>query len=598
MASGALGPVGSYDNGDGTFTFQMPDGTTMRGGGPVAAQKHAELAGGSFANMPAPSGPIGNALFGGQQPPTGPSGTETASFEVPGFTIPTPKAGAPPPGKPPPDAATAAILGNLASTGGIPQTMKPKAASERGGVAPSDLVGVGNASQANQIPTVMTGGAGGGRVIPGHMQLAQTSTAETKLPEAVKQEFGAANEEKGKAIEQQTAADLEAARQAAFIKNDTAKGLAQYNQGVNEAEARRQAYLSMRMQRIDEANRRLAAMPDEKAPTAGIGGAIAIGLGAIGQGFMAMAGHSTPNVALDIINKKMDQAIAAHRENYAKMKGNLDAEKDAYGFAVQTMGNQHQGELLLKNNYIDDAVRRLDAATADVQSPLIKARATALRGQLLDEKAKNDASFGKIEEHNSYVMTRPQVVGGGAAAPIHDVDVKPSELVKTGRVDASGHPIYAQFGEGATAQKAAEQIASLNQQDADATELSRIVSNPANLADPEARKRASAISARMIEHASKGEGGPSRISKESIDLLERARGGDPNAILSFGKSAGLAEYRAGLESQRQGLLRQHTQSEVSAYREVNPKGEATMRYVRHGFGPQQGPNLAGKETGE
>jgi hypothetical protein len=587
---GALGgPVASLDNGDGTFTFQMPDGTSLRGAGPEAAAKHAQLTGGSQPPMQ-----INPELAAAAAPRSDMRTAEKGSFDVPGLTVPN----TPPPsatdagGAPPPSPQMAAILSNLNATAGIPQTVKPKKAA---GVDPSELVGVGGGPGApgrnDQIPTVVTGGGGGGRVVPGHMQLAQTSTAQTRIPEAAQREFGQAIEEKGKANEQQTAADIEAARQMAWIKGNANKDLSAYGERMDDAEARRQAYLADRQQRVDAATERLKSIPDERAPSMGIGGAIAVALGALGQAF-----SRGPNTAMEIVNRKMDMAIAASRHNYEKAKGNVDAEKDGYAFAMKTIGDQRQAELAVKNRYLDDAARQLDAATANVQSPLIQARATAMRAALMQERAQNDAKFNAIEEHNSYVMTRPQ--GGGGPVYNH-ADIKKNETVKGDIDPRTGKPRYYEFGEGATAQDAQKRLEALNGDVEDARELQAIVANPANLLDPAMKKKADVISIRMIKRTKSADNTAGGMRKEAIEMLERGQGGDPNAYLSLGKSAGLAEYLAGVEREQKRIIEQHAISQIEPYREIDARtGKETMQYKRVGAAPQQAPNFSGQRVGE
>lgn len=590
-----MGPIGSQDNGDGTFTFEMPDGSRLRGSGPEAAAKHQEINGGAAPMQASPE----LASLAQKPPDMRTAAADQGSFSVPGLSLDASgnlARGAPPPVAsdagglpPPPDPQTSAILRNLNAQAGIPQTVKPKPGAHGSGhVDPDQLVGAGTGGGPSngQIPTVVTGG-GGGPSRPGSLQLAQRSTAQAVVPQAVQNEFTAANTEKGKALEQETAADRTAAENIASIKDQVATGLGTNRQNVDEAEARRQNYLLMRQQRIDEANAKLQGFKDEKAPEIGIGGAIAMALGEAGASLRG----SGVNSAMMLVNKRLDMAIDAHRKNFEKAKGNVQAEKEGYAGVVNLFGDQRQAELAYRNRYLDDASAKLDAATANVQSPLIKARATAMKAALMEEKAKNDAKFQTIEEHNSYVMTKP--TAGGGAVPIH-ADVKKNETVR-----GPDGKLY-EFGEGATAQKAGERLAAINQSSSDAAELQSIVGNPANLADPAKRSQAAAIAARIIKSDKEAEGGQNHFrSKEGLELAQQAMGGDPNALLNFGKSAGLNEFRNGLRQEGAGIIQQHAISRVEEYQEVDPRtGQATLRYVRKGRAPQRAPDLSDRREGE
>lgn len=573
-----LGPTGSFDNGDGTFTFNLPDGSTIRAAGPVAAQKHAEL------NMPPTPGGATLNVPG--------LGLDASGNLAPGVMVPPSPAAAPP--QAPPDQQTSAIVADLQAQGLAPQTIKaPEKGGAHGGgrVAKSDLVGAGAAASENgRIPTVVTGaGPVGGRVIPGSLQLAGKSTAQTEIPEEAQKGMQAATGLKLQATDEQTAADTEAAQQIAAAKNEALGGVQWQDQLAQAQEAKRQAYLADRQAKIDQFTRKLQDMPDVHAPSFGIGGAIALALSSAGT---TLARGGT-NVAMEVLNKRIDTSIDAQKTNINKAKGAAEGELSAYKTALETYGSQRQAELALRNNYLNQAAQRIDAIVADNQSPILQAKATAMKAAIMDEKAKNDANIGKIETHNSYVMTKPQVVGG--AAPVYGhADIKKDEVVKG--PDGKQY----EFGAGTTAAKAAERMAAINQGDKDAGELLSITSNPANLIDQDKRAAAQAIVARILKTDQAAEGGKTSFrSKEAMDMAERAIGGDPNALLNFGRSAGIKEFRAGLHQEANGLIQQYALSEVEPYQEQNARtGEETLRFRRRRFGPKAGPDTSGTEVGE
>lgn len=579
MASGALGPMGSIDNGDGTFTFQMPDGSTRVLGGPIAQQKHAELSGGATASID----PAVIAGFNAQDNAfqAAPPGVHDASGPV------MPQL----PGAPPPRSDDPKFK--------LQQPEPGTKSKGTGGGPASNLVGAGPAASAgNQIPTVVTGTpARGGPVVPGHMQLAGTTTSQTKVPEVAGQraELGLATQEE--ASQRQTEADAKAAEQMAKQRElDLSSYEAQRQNALRNEEAR-EIYMSDQKAKLEQLNARAKNMadvdPERFWHNAGSGskvmGAIAVALGAAGS---ALA--KTPNVAADIIQRKIDADIDAQKSNIAKYKGDIENQRGLIAEAMRLGMDERQAETAARAQYAQIAAQRIESIAQGAQSELVKARGQAVRGELLQKQADWLAAHNSITEQNSYRYAPPAGGGGPVAPPPVYDDVKKDEVVK----GADGRQY--EFGASASAQEASKRIAGINQQEADSAELQRLVSNPANLLPGSAgRAQADAISARMIENAKTAENGPNRLSKEAIDLLERARGGDPTALLKFNKVAGIKEYRAGLRSEREGLIKQHAISEVKPYRATDYKtGKTDLRYVRKNAGPQSGPDVSGAEVGE
>ncbi len=605
--NGALntGPVASADNGDGTFSFQMPNGQSIVAGGPAAAQKHAYL---QATNAYDPSGGMGIPDAAPQV--AGPGG---------GFDLGASVAGAAGVPVRNPEAAVPAAMPKgtldvpgLSAPGGVPAYLTrpeeaplvaPKkpgeahAAPAAGGkVHPSTLVGAGGAGGGNDIPTVVTGApTGGGRVIPGQMVQTGESTSQTVIPEADRADIKAGTGEKLAANEKLSKAEQAQADALYKQKIDTDAEIERRDAMDQARENERQSFLTDQRQKAQSLiDKSQAQKPDGTDVVAqGLGtmfGAIAAGLTGAAMGKLGQVG---PNPVLQQMNKDAELSIEKAKAKYEKDKSDIDAQRSIYGDAMRQFGDERQAAAVQRAAYFDTAARKLDTTIEGSKSPIIQARAQAMKGQLLEERGRALGDVDKISDAKSYAMTKPQVVGGGVAQrPIYAADVKPEKLVKTGELDAQGHPVFAEFGEGATAQKGAEKLQSIHKSDQDAAELARIVNNPANLADPKARARADAISARMIENAKGAEDGPSKLSKESIALLERARGGDPNAILAFGKGAGLQEYRAGLAAERKGIIAQHAISTGSGWQEVDAKtGQGNFRYTRHGFGPNQKQDL-------
>ncbi len=631
MAVGALysGPTASADNGDGTFSFQMPNGQTITAAGQAAAQKHAYL---QSANpytvspdmgLPPPPPPIemptaeltpeqqqvDAAMRSGKSAEEAQRYVRERNSQGEGWNkvkdwasgllhkadaagVSSANAERAKAGLPPVDRQGTTTVENVS-----PEATGAPVGGGGGAVHPSTLVGAGHAGSGNDIPTVITGAPTGvGRVIPGHMAQVGEQTSQTVIPDADRADI-----KEGAGLKIRAAGQLGAAEEkqadALYKQKLDIDAEAERRDAMDQArENERQSFLTDQRQKAqDLINKSQAQKPDGTDVVAqGLGvmfGSIAAGLTGAAMGKLGQTG---PNPVLQQMNRDAELSIEKAKAKYEKDKGDIEAQRSIYGDAMRQFGDERQAAAVQRAAYFDTAARKLDTTIQGAQSPIIRARAEAMKGSLLEERGRAMGDIDKISDAKSYAMTKPVVVGGGGTAPrpIYAADVKPEKLVKTGELDAQGHPIFAEFGEGATAQKAAERLHNVSKSDGDAAELERIASNPANLLDPKMRTRVSTITARLVENAKGAEDGPSKPSKESIELLERAHGGDMNAALAFGKSAGIKEYRHGLAAERQSLLAQHAISTGSGWQEVDAKtGQGNFRYTRHGFGPNQKQDL-------
>lgn len=608
--NGALSlPTSSYDNGDGTFTFTMPNGDDMTASGPVAAKKHAQLQeqvdlNPALAMARQQATPDQRLAFNGGGFDAGVDPSVVASFNAQDQGRRA-------------DAASAAVNPGtfdhaagppLAATAGpTPADLRdmmdkpiPRPAAKAGGggsVDPSKLVGAGG-GQSDAIPTVMAGGgATGRRVVPGKLALAGKQVSQTNIAPEAERHIDVSSEIADDANNAQTEGEVAQSEQLAGIKDASSAWTGELDNRAQIAEKQRQSFMADSLAKYKALTDKAQQMQDidpEKSywdhKTGGrLQGHIAMALGAMGSSL-----SKTPNFAANQINAEIDREVDKQKFNVQKAKGAAEDQKGLLGGAMAAFGDARQAEAATKAAYLQQTIQKLDATMEGTKSPLIRARGMALRSQLLEKMGMREAEFHKTTETNSYAMTKPTVVGGGVApVNVHD-DVKKEQVVKG--PDGKGY----EFGEGATAQEAAKKLAAISHSQGLSNRLAEITSNPANLADPAKRAEAASIAATLVRNQTAAEGGNGpRLNDKTYDLAQRSIGGDPNALLAFGKSAGLAEYQNTLRTEGSGIIAQHAISEVKSYREVNPKtGEATLRFVRQRRGPQGAPDLAGKREGE
>lgn len=101
-----------------------------------------------------------------------------------------------------------------------------------------------------------------------------------------------------------------------------------------------------------------------------------------------------PNVAVDIINRRIDRDIALQREALGRKKDALDMQNNIYGMYLKKFGQEDQAMDAARVAYLDTVNQQIRAAAAGFKAPQVVAAAEAAVGALEAEKQKTMIELG------------------------------------------------------------------------------------------------------------------------------------------------------------------------------------------------------------
>ena len=121
---------------------------------------------------------------------------------------------------------------------------------------------------------------------------------------------------------------------------------------------------------------------DNRSIGSKIGGAIAIALGAYSS-----ATSGSPNYALQIINKQIDDDIAYQRSEIEAKKAKITGEQNAYQRLREKLGDNNAAYDAARAGYLDQVQNQLATIAAKHKGTVIEARANALSAEIDQESA-------------------------------------------------------------------------------------------------------------------------------------------------------------------------------------------------------------------
>lgn len=457
--------------------------------------------------------------------------------------------------------------------------------------APKVVMAGGGKSGGLSMPTVIQGGGAAGPTQRVEMQTGRQVHEQTT---AHSDEDIVANKQAGQA-QYNAVEDMALAEEAAnnSIAQEKEQALNRIQDAAQKQQAReqlRQEEAGRRMQEIDTLRGQVNSRIDPKQywsdKTEGekIGAALLMGIG-------VMAGHQEP---MRIFDQAVERNIDAQKANISAARGKLEDAKGAMAEYMKMGASEKEAEHLTRSLLLDDATRRLDLIATQTNNPKIKANAEARKAEIMKANAQENLKLNEtiVGQTKNYAVG---TVGGSGAGPqyVYD-DVKKEEQV----LGPDGKRY--EFGEGATAQKAAERLTEINQNKQDADKLQAIIENPSYIVDADKRAEANAIASRLAIHAGKAEGSTGRINEGYFKAVGQAiTNGDVNGLTNLGKAAALREYRSGLDTEGMGIIQQHGISQVKPFRVINSQtGKAEIKWVRMGNVPKQAPDMRGTQVGE
>lgn len=345
------GPVGSVDNGDGTFTFQFGDGRPpFTAAGPVAQQYHSK-----FGAPTQPDQGIVDAAKPGTDQRTammGPMGAPSPSSEQQGqamagvrdawnaFTTPLKDQNPERQGQSvPPESSPAMAKGAEsqpgAAAGGAPANTAGMNADH---VDPSQLsFGAGGTGGSGQL-TYRQGTRGGW--VQGAKEEKPGFQASSELYSARK---GAQQAELG-AVDKQAEAQRQATQLGVTLAANRADAIGLQVAQDQSRMTQQQDQVNAKLAELDRLGADVQAQkidPRQLFHQVGalgeIGMAIAAGAGAFGQGLTG-----APNTALEIINRKVDQNIGAQQANINNAKDAMAAKRQGIQLLRDSFATQNE----------------------------------------------------------------------------------------------------------------------------------------------------------------------------------------------------------------------------------------------------------------
>jgi hypothetical protein len=239
-------------------------------------------------------------------------------------------------------------------------------------------------------------------------------------------QLNAADAGESAAVDKMSAATTDANESKAAGLGGQAEQAAQDAADLQAKEADRTAKMSA--QEADEAKLRAeyanAEKPkDSRGIASKLAGAIAAGLGAYGSGIT-----KTPNYALEIINKSIDNDIQGQKDAIERKGKTADLKGNQLKALRERFGDERAAEAALRSLHSQRAILEGDQMVQKAQSPILAAQFDATKAQLqkqaVDEKMKTTQYM-----QSATVQTGGGPVGGAGGGVS---DVKPDEVMQLG----------------------------------------------------------------------------------------------------------------------------------------------------------------------
>jgi hypothetical protein len=269
---------------------------------------------------------------------------------------------------------------------------EPSAASAQAPAAPAPATGPLQAPQPQSLIQPM-------RVLPAR-EVRAVSPATEKL-------YNAAETQKGQAAEHGEAADIGANEAGANAIEGYSKTLASQQSAMEKAEAERRVRYDTTRDEYENI-RDEAARGEVKPEQVSWMGHIGMALGALGAGLA-----HTPNFAMEMIHKKINDDIAAQRANIENKNRAADRSRMGLVEMRERFGDERTAEAAERARQIEQAKAAGDVLVARAQSPQLSAKWEEAKAGLTEDQAKL---------HNQmFPWAKPQVVGGAAQKPLENV---------------------------------------------------------------------------------------------------------------------------------------------------------------------------------
>jgi hypothetical protein len=237
-------------------------------------------------------------------------------------------------------------------------------------------------------------------------------------------QLNAADAGESAAVDKMSAATTDANESKAAGLGGQAEQAAQDAADLQAKEADRTAKMSA--QEADEAKLRAeyanAEKPkDSRGIASKLAGAIAAGLGAYGSGIT-----KTPNYALEIINKSIDNDIQGQKDAIERKGKTADLKGNQLKALRERFGDERAAEAALRSLHSQRAILEGDQMVQKAQSPILAAQFDATKAQLqkqaVDEKMKTTQYM-----QSASVQTGGAAAGGASRSGVSDV--KPDEVM-------------------------------------------------------------------------------------------------------------------------------------------------------------------------
>lgn len=262
------------------------------------------------------------------------------------------------------------------------EAAKPGKESNAGKVADADFAA--DASKGDAIEKAYGGLniAGGGGVIPAHE--GQTTS------KRIEDQYHGAGATETAAVLDTEAANIRAIKTQ---QENAERQAAVYSHLVEQQQAQEQKRAGILDQHIADQQKMMNDIRSEKidpnkefdGPGGGfrkIAGVLAVALGGYAQGL-----RGGPNTALEIINKSIDDSVAAQRANLETKKGLVDQNKSLFAQKLQQFGDERAAELATKQDVLAGAIATAESAMGDAKTDQEKARAGTVLGGLQKQHA-------------------------------------------------------------------------------------------------------------------------------------------------------------------------------------------------------------------
>ncbi len=149
----------------------------------------------------------------------------------------------------------------------------------------------------------------------------------------------------------------------------------------------------------------------DKSTGSKVSSIIGLMLGAIGGGLTGKGG----NVALDMLNKSIEQDIEAQKDAYQRFKGQMGDKQNMFSMAMNQLGDEKSALLASKASALQLADLKLKEIAARSNSQEVKARAQVESGKIMEELSK--VNLVMKQQINQKLAASQATMGQGVEDP-------------------------------------------------------------------------------------------------------------------------------------------------------------------------------------